>query len=377
MSITPKVSPDERITMNALESADPFARPGQVIPPANQNRVAKKPGRKPKVEENVKSESKNTKVEENVKVEEEKPLENIEIPVLKEKDSDIPFKKSEEQVLTEKSIHISDKTPEIPIVEEVQTQELNNTLPNEKPIVESRSSDGLPSYRCEFAGRDIFVGFPCHKATNPVTAFTMIAMALDFGRDKIRFDMSIGEETIRDARNNLIQKFLETDAKWMLMIDDDIIPSIGRPSWIRSTVTAARKLADLPLQRHIIHRLIGSGKTLVGGAYFGRKEGSSLMVSDRSLDAKAKTYPDVIAPVDWIGTGCLLIHRKVLNDIKQKFPELSTQGNSSIQSTFDYFRPINPQTSEDISFCKRAKEAGHQPHIDLGTPIFHVGSKAY
>jgi len=377
MSITPKVSPDERITMNALESADPFARPGQVIPPANQNRVAKKPGRKPKVDEKLKSEEKTPKVEENVKVEEEKPLENIEIPVLKEKDSDIPFKKSQEQVLTEKSIHISDKTPEIPIVEEVQTQELNNTLPYEKPIVESRSSDGLPSYRCEFAGRDIFVGFPCYKTTNPVTAFTMIAMALDFGRDKIRFDMSIGEETIRDARNNLIQKFLETDAKWMLMIDDDIIPSIGRPSWIRSTVTAARKLADLPLQRHIIHRLIGSGKTLVGGAYFGRKEGSSLMVSDRSLDAKAKTYPDVIAPVDWIGTGCLLIHRKVLNDIKQKFPELSTQGNSSIQSTFDYFRPINPQTSEDVSFCKRAKEAGHQPHIDLGTPVFHVGSKAY
>ena len=165
MSITPKVSPDERITMNALESADPFARPGQVIPPVNQNKMVKKPGRKPKVEEKVKSEVKTTKVEENVKVEEENPLENIQIPVLKEKDSSIPFKKSEEQVLTEKSTHISDKTPEIPIVEEVQTQELNNTLPYEQPIVESRSSDGLPSYRCEFAGRDIFVGFPCYKTT--------------------------------------------------------------------------------------------------------------------------------------------------------------------------------------------------------------------
>lgn len=368
--MTPKVSPDERITMNALESADPFARPGQVIPPVNQNKMAKKQGRKPKVEEKLKSEAKTPKVEENVKKEhcnvdigtqkEEKPLENIEIPVM-----------------SEKSIHISDKTPEIPIVEEIQTQELNKTLPYEQPIVESRSSDGLPSYRCEFAGRDIFVGFPCHKTTNPVTAFTMIAMALDFGRDKIRFDMSIGEETIRDARNNLIQKFLETDAKWLLMIDDDIIPSIGRPSWMRSTVTAARKLADLPLQRHIIHRLIGSGKTLIGGAYFGRKEGSLLMVSDRSLDDKAKSYPDVITPVDWTGTGCLLIHRKVLNDIKEKFPELSTQSNNSVSSTFDYFRPISPQTSEDVSFCKRAKSAGHQPHVDLGTPVFHVGSKAY
>jgi hypothetical protein len=358
--MTPKVSPDERITMNALESADPFARPGQVIPPVNQNRVAKKPGRKPKVEEKVKSEAKTEKVEENVKAEEEKPLENIQIPVL-----------------TEKSIHISDKTPEIPIVEEVQSQELNNTLPYEQPIVESRSSDGLPSYRCEFAGRDIFVGFPCYKTTNPVTAFAMIAMALDFGRDKIRFDMSIGDAMIYHSRNTIVKKFLETDAKWLFMIDDDIIPSIGRPAWLRSTVHAARNLPDLPLQRHILHRLIGSGKTLIGGAYFGRQEGAPIMCSDRSLDAKAKAYADVITPVDWVATGCLLVHRKVFNDIKEKFPELSPQNPNAPEAAFDYFHPINSQTGEDVSFCKRAKQAGHQPHVDLGTPVFHVGYKTY
>lgn len=360
MSMTPKVSPDERITMNALESADPFARPGQVIPPVNQNRVAKKPGRKPKVEEKLKSEAKTPKVEENVKIEEEKALENIEIPVLKEKDSNIPFKKSEEQVMSEKRIHISDKT-----------------LQYEQPIVESRSSDGLPSYRCEFAGRDIFVGFPCYKTTNPVTAFTMIAMALDFGRDKIRFDMSIGDAMIYHSRNTIVKKFLETDAKWLFMMDDDIIPSIGRPAWMRSTVHAARNLPDLPLQRHILHRLIGSGKTLVGGAYFGRQENAPIMCSDRSLDAKAKAYADVITPVDWVATGCLLIHRKVFNDIKEKFPELSPQNPNSPEAAFDYFHPINSQTGEDVSFCKRAKQAGHQPHIDLGTPVFHLGYKTY
>ena len=111
MSITPKVSPDERITMNALESADPFARPGQVIPPVNQNKMAKKPGRKPKVEEKVKSEVKTPKVEENVKVEEEKPLENIEIPVLKEKDSDmLNYLKSENENKAWLKIYKSMKT---------------------------------------------------------------------------------------------------------------------------------------------------------------------------------------------------------------------------------------------------------------------------
>jgi hypothetical protein len=205
----------------------------------------------------------------------------------------------------------------------------------------------------------------------------MIAMALDFGRDKIRFDMSIGNAMIYHSRNILVKKFLETDAKWLFMMDDDIIPSIGRPAWMRSTVHAARNLPDLPLQRHILHRLIGSGKTLVGGAYFGRQEGTPIMCSDRSLDSKARAYTDVIAPVDWIATGCLLIHRKVFNDIKEKFPELSPQNPNAPDAAFDYFHPINSQTGQDVSFCKRAKQAGHQPHIDLGTPVFHIGYKSY
>ena len=61
------------------------------------------------------------------------------------------------------------------------------------PIVESRTAEGLPSYRCEFEGRDIFVAWPWYKFTNPVTAAVNVAMALDFGRDKIRFDMAIGD----------------------------------------------------------------------------------------------------------------------------------------------------------------------------------------
>ena len=31
----------------------------------------------------------------------------------------------------------------------------------------------------------------------------------------------------------------------------------------------------------------------------------------------------------------------------------------------------------NISFCKKAMDAGHQPHIDLGVPVFNVGIKAY
>lgn len=324
-----KISPDEKITLNALDSADPFARPGRKAQVLNQH-IPKAPKRD-----------------------------------FSHYDEPAEEKKPEAAVKKEEVVEEPKKRGRKP---KQEVEEFEN------PVIESRNGDGMPSYRCEFAGRDIFVGFPCYKTTNPVTAFAMIAMALDFGKDKIRFDMSIGDAMIYHSRNKIAHKFLETDAKWLLMIDDDIIPCIGRPNWMRSTVTSTRNVPDAPLQRHVLQRLIGANKTLIGGAYFGRQEGAPLMCSDRSLEAKARAYQDEVAPVDWVATGCMLVHRRVFDDIKEKYPEL----NSPIANgEFDYFHPINSVTGEDVSFCKRAKAAGHQPHIDLGLPVFHVGYACY
>ena len=315
-----KVSPDERITMNALDNFDPFARNGVPTQPLNQPKVAKKPGRKPKEEVTTEKEHRNVDIGTQ---NETKPLETIENAV-----------------------------PE-PKIEE----ELHKSLPLQQPIVESRTAEGLPSYRTEFSGRDIFVGFSAGSPTNAISAFSLVNMALDFGRDKIRFDFSISDGNFYHSRNELAKKFLETDAKWLLLLANDIIPSVGRPAWAKATVGAARGLQDLPLQRHVIHRLIGSGKTLVGGAYFENADASSIACSDKNLGTKAKSYPDELVPVDWVGSGCMLIHRRVFADIGER------QGG--------FFYP------DDISFCKRAKDAGHQPHIDLGIPVFHVGYKSY
>lgn len=335
----PKLSPDEKITAIALEQPDPFARPGQTARiPGNQSR---KPQR---------------------------DFSHFDEPVAevpKKKEEPVEVKKEEKKRGPKQKKLASIPEPE-QLVEEI--------------IVASRSVEGLPSYRAEFSGRDVFVGFPCYKQTNPVTAFAMIALALDFGRDKIRYDMSVGDAMVYHSRNRIAEKFLQTDAKYLFMMDDDIIPCIGRPAWMKSNVVSARGLTDLPLQRHILHRLINSGKTLVGGAYFGRQEGAKLMCSDQSLVKNARQYDDFIVPVDWIGTGCLLVHRQVLLDIKEKFPELtpsSAQLAADPEAPFDFFLPMKGGVGEDIAFCHRAKQVGHQAHIDLGTPVFHVGYKTY
>ncbi len=334
-----KMSPDEMITAIALDQPDPFSRPGQTA------KIQTKPSRVP-----------------------QRDFSHLDEPIAEQKKQEPEPVKEEKKLKKEarKTKKLEAIAEPKPIAEEV--------------IVESRSPEGLPSYRAEFSGRDVFVGFPCYKQTNPVTAFALIAFALDFGRDKIRFDMSVGDAMVYHSRNRLAEKFLQTDAKYLLMLDDDIIPCIGRPAWMKANVASARGLQDLPLQRHIIHRLLNSGKTLIGGAYFGRQEGGKLMCSDQSLERNARQYDDYIVSVDWIGTGCLLVHRQVFIDIKEKFPELAPSPQQLAidpESPFDYFLPMKGHVGEDIAFCYRAKQAGHQAHIDLGTPVFHVGYKTY
>ncbi len=326
------MSPDEKITAIALEQTDPFARPGQLNASAPKTSF------------------------------QQRDFSHLDDP------ADVVKKSQKAEVKEKKKPTVKAK-----VLENIP-KPVAESVPEPVDLVTESRRDGMPSYRTEFGGRDLMVGFPCYKTTNPVTAFAMIAMALDFGRDKIRFDMSIGDSMVYHSRNRLAEKFLQTDAKYLLMMDDDIIPCIGRPAWMRSTVQSAQNVPDLPLQRHIIHRLLNSGKTLIGGAYFGRQEGAKLVCSNQSLVESARAYNDIVEPVDWIGTGCLLIHRSVFDDIKKKHPELAT---SNPDAPFDYFMPMTGHVGEDVAFCYRAKKAGHQPHIDLGTPVFHVGFKTY
>lgn len=317
-----KLSPLENNTAQQLESFDPFANlpiPGFSVKKYNKDNGIKEPEVEPK---------KNAR-----------------------------GKKPKQKTVRLKDIN----PPKQDDVKEVNEEEFVN------PVIESRTSEGMPSYRCEFGGRDIFVGLLSYKTTNPITAMVLTALALDFGRDRIRFDLELGNSMIYQARNKLAAKFLETDARWMLMLDDDMIPCIGRPEWMRHWVTAARNVIDLPLQRHIIHKLIGDNKTIVGAAYFERREGAGLVCNDQSLVPRARAYEDAVVEVDWLGTGAMLVHRKVFEDIAKTYPDID--GN--------FFHPINGNTGEDISFCMRAKKSGHPTFVDLSIPTFHVGYKTY
>jgi hypothetical protein len=323
-----KLSPLEQNAAKQLESFDPFANlpiPGFSLKKYERDK-AKEAEAKKQVEEPKKEE---------------------------------PVKKSQKEKKPARKAKLESVLPPEPENIKVESQD--------NPIIESRNSEGMPSYRCEFGGRDIFVGTISYKDTNPITTMALLAIALDFGRDKIRFDFECGDRETYNMRNRIVAKFLQTDSRWLFILDGDIIPCIGRPGWMRYCVSSARNIIDLPLQRHIIHKLVGDNKSIVGAAYFDRKEGAVLACSDQSLISKAKNHEDAIVQVDWLGAGAMLIHRRVFEDIDKNY--LDIKGN--------YFNPINEKTSDDASFCIRAKKAGHPTFIDLSVPTFHVGYKTY
>jgi hypothetical protein len=122
-------------------------------------------------------------------------------------------------------------------------------------------------------------------------------------------------ETAR-RRKEAAEKGLPTDTHWYSPISDLVMQFL------------LESQTDLPMD--------GRGHRIVPVDDSGRK----------------KVHP--LQPVDGIGTGCLLIAREVFEKLKRPFFSYSEGG------------------TEDLYFCRRAKEAGYKLHVDLGVICGHM-----
>lgn len=254
-------------------------------------------------------------------------------------------------------------------------------------------------------GRKFAFLLPWYKQTNPMTAFSIFG---NYDRAKMRAFMVFGDAYIAHSRNTLARMFLDSEADWGLMVDDDMVLPMGNAEWFNKATNFQfpEKFAGMSAVR----RLLSHKKSLVGGLYFGRfPDGRPMFCEGASRPdeaAAARTGPrDMIKPTRWVATGCLLIHRSVFTAINEKFPELGDNWFSpseqdlvkSASAALDALRNRNAlqaiqeletglaqarQNSrvgagEDVTFCIRAAAAGHQPYVDLGLVCGHLGAACY
>lgn len=227
-------------------------------------------------------------------------------------------------------------------------------------------------------GRNLCLMLPWYKTTNPVTAFNLLAI---WDKTTMRAEMEFGDAFIINAREKLASRFVQSECEWSLWIDDDILFPIGNAQWFKDKA----QCPDMPDQFagvNAVQRIVSHKKTIIGGVYYGRQLGGACMFGSMDLKGNAVCAEDrlgprnMISPVDWVATGFLLVHRSVYLDIQKKFPELAPNGGT--KNWWRYFTPdASANHGEDVAFCKRAREAGHQVYIDHAIHCGHLGGRVW
>lgn len=166
------------------------------------------------------------------------------------------------------------------------------------------------------------------------------------------------------ARNRLVDEFLTTftDCDWLWFCDTDMV-----------------------FPPDLMHRLVARAvecdvKILGGLCVIVTADGPvpTLFIDDPDSVTKVLLdwEPNQVAQVAATGTGCLLVHRDVLVDMRDK-----AGGSRNAWFGFDVVTADNGTEwalGEDVSFCLRARRAGWKVHVDTTAHVgHHKGSKVW
>lgn len=220
-------------------------------------------------------------------------------------------------------------------------------------------------------GKDVCLCLPIYKECHPRYMFCIMAM---WDKEKMRLEMRDNDSMIARSRNQIAKRFLDTGCTWSVWFDDDMIFPFGNAGIYYTFLGQPNHVPHEFLNVHTINRLISWNKTVVGGCYWDRR-GSGRMIAGGSQPILSPIPSNTLAPVKFVGTGCLAVHRQVYLDVLEKFPDILSDQNLGNESGF--FTPIQGKDrmwGEDESFAWRATEAGHPSYLDLGIICGHYGT---
>lgn len=182
---------------------------------------------------------------------------------------------------------------------------------------------------------------------NEGTIKVELAKLILYWQMKNEYDIMVAfpnDKPIEDNRNRLVGKFMETDCDWLVQIDDDVVPPenyldliLYNKDVISGVCYAYRQDAIVPL-------------------ILGKNEEDGLW---KNLDVNPN---DGLIEVDSMGTGAMIIHRRVFEN-----PEMRKHPFQSIWNE-DGTR----KKGLDLMFCEKAKQQGFGVWCHLKYKCSHI-----
>jgi len=195
----------------------------------------------------------------------------------------------------------------------------------------------------------VLLAFPDTGQVHTATAVSMIATVLH--SPALRGVIHRSSPRVPAARNYLVQEFLSSSMDWLWFVDTDMeFP----PDALDRLLAAAD-----PVSRPVVGGLCFSLKD--------REVSSTLMRknTDGVTYSIAIGWPlNEVMEVDATGAACLLIHRSLLEQMREAFPGPNHWFADEVHDGCDI--------GHDVIFCERVKALGHPVCVHTGVNVGHL-----
>ncbi|HEY9371530.1 hypothetical protein [Streptomyces sp.] len=177
-----------------------------------------------------------------------------------------------------------------------------------------------------------------------------------------------GTDGLPSSRNEAAARFLQLDSEWLFWIDTDM-------GFAPDTVDRLVAAAD-PVERPIVGALCFAQREMKADGMSGYRVRAAPTIYDwASVGTKQgflarQTYqPDTVLRCSGTGSAAILIHRSVLERVRDEYGPVWYNRAPEAQPDDDGMQRM---MGEDLSFCMRAGTLGIPVHVHTGVRTTHL-----